>query len=193
MAPLAKNLNEKYTYADYLTWDDDTRWELIEGVPYDMTPAPSPEHQELVSSFNWMIVDFIRMHKGECRVFPAPFDVRIDNGTGEEINTVVQPDISVVCDKKKIDEKGCNGPPDLVIEILSPSTAYKDEGEKLKLYEKHGVKEYWIVNPEARYIMIYRLENSKYGKPEYLTENETLESRVLKGLRIELAEVWSKE
>ncbi|MFW5862823.1 MAG: Uma2 family endonuclease, partial [Spirochaetota bacterium] len=71
-------------------------------------------------------------------------------------------------------------------------TAYKDEGEKLKLYQKHGVKEYWIVNPEARYIMIYRLENNKYGKPEYLTENETLESRVLEGLRIELAEVWSK-
>lgn len=193
MAPLAKNLNEKYTYADYLTWDDDTRWELIEGVPYDMTPAPNTEHQEVSIALSGELYNFLKQRA--CRVFAAPYDVRLVEKAGvddPEVKTVVQPDIVVICDNKKIDKGGCLGSPDIVVEILSPSTAYKDEGEKLKLYEKHGVKEYWIVNPEARYIMIYRLENSKYGKPEYLTENETLESRVLEGLRIELAEVWSK-
>ena len=193
MAPLAKNLNEKYTYADYLTWDDDTRWELIEGVPYDMTPAPNTEHQEVSIALSGELYNFLKQRA--CRVFAAPYDVRLVEKAGvddPEVKTVVQPDIVVICDNKKIDKGGCLGSPDIVVEILSPSTAYKDEGEKLKLYEKHGVKEYWIVNPEARYIMIYRLENSKYGKPEYLTENETLESRVLEGLRVELSEVWSK-
>jgi Uma2 family endonuclease len=193
MAPLAKKMNEKYTYADYLTWDDDTRWELIEGVPYNMTPAPDSDHQTVSGELFGIIWLFLK--KRQCRVFAAPFDVRLIEKSGvddPEVKTVVQPDIVVICDEKKIDKGGCLGTPDIVVEILSPSTAYKDEGEKLKLYEKHGVKEYWIVNPEARYIMIYRLENSKYGKPEYLTENETLESRVLEGLRIELSEVWSK-
>lgn len=186
-------MNKKYTYADYLTWDDDTRWELIDGVPYDMTPAPDSNHQAVSGELFGIIWLFLKQRS--CRVFAAPYDVRLvekADADDSEVTTVVQPDIVVICDEKKIDKGGCQGTPDIVVEILSPSTAYKDEGEKLKLYEKHGVKEYWIVNPGARYIMIYRIENSKYGKPEYLTENETLESRVLEGLRIELSEVWSK-
>ena len=103
----------------------------------------------------------------------------------------MQPDIVVVCDQNKLDKRGCLGAPDITVEILSPTTSYKDQIEKLLLYEKHGVKEYWIVNPDAKYVMIYRLEGVKYGKPEYLIENDTLESRALEGLKIDLREVWA--
>ena len=103
----------------------------------------------------------------------------------------VLPDIVVISDQNKLDKRGCLGAPDITVEILSPSTSYKDQTEKLLLYEKHDVKEYWIVNPDAKYVMIYRLEGVKYGKPEYLTENDILESRSLEGLKIDLSEVWA--
>jgi len=96
-----------------------------------------------------------------------------------------------ICDQNKLDKQGCIGAPDITVEILSPSTSYKDQTEKLLLYEKHGVKEYWIVNPDAKYVMIYRLEGVKYAKPEYLSENDTLESRALEGLMIDLSEIWA--
>lgn len=191
MAPLAKKLNEKFSYADYQNWPEGERFELIDGVPYDMSPAPNTEHQTIAGEIFGNIWQFLK--DKPCRAFAAPFDVRfIEKADSEDkdITTVVQPDITVICDEKKIDDKGCIGAPDLVVEILSPSTAYKDETEKLRLYEKHGVKEYWIVNPEAKYIMIYRIEDEKYGKPEYLTEKEILKSRVLVGLEVNLAEVW---
>jgi Uma2 family endonuclease len=191
MPPLAKKLNEKFSYADYQNWPEGERFELIDGVPYDMNPAPNTEHQTIAGEIFGNIWQFLK--DKPCRAFAAPFDVRfIEKADSEDndITTVVQPDITVICDEKKIDDKGCIGAPDLVVEILSPSTAYKDETEKLRLYEKHGVKEYWIVNPEAKYIMIYRIEDEKYGKPEYLTEKEILKSRVLVGLEVDLAEVW---
>ena len=191
MAPLAKKLNEKFSYADYQNWPEGERFELIEGIPYDMSPAPNTEHQTIAGEIFGNIWQFLK--DKPCRAFAAPFDVRFiekADSADKDITTVVQPDITVICDEKKIDAKGCIGAPDLVVEILSPSTAYKDETEKLRLYEKHGVKEYWIVNPEAKYIMIYRIEEENYGKPEYLTEKEILKSRVLIGLEIDLAEVW---
>jgi len=107
-----------------------------------------------------------------------------------DIETVVQPDIVVVCDNKKIDKKGCLGAPDIVVEILSPSTGYKDETSKLALYEKYGVREYWIVNPDAEYIMIYRLKDNKYEKPEYLKKDDILSSIVLEGLTIKLKDIF---
>jgi Uma2 family endonuclease len=191
MAPLAKKTEEKFSYADYLKWPVGERFELIEGVPYDMSPAPGVQHQSISFELSGLIYNFLK--NKSCRAFTAPFDVRFiesANSKDKEIFTVVQPDITIICDEKKIDAKGCIGSPDVIIEILSPSTAYKDETEKLKLYEKHGVKEYWIVNPDARYLLIYRIEDKNYGKPEYLTEKEILESRVLTGLRINLAEIW---
>jgi len=193
MAPLAKKADEKYTYADYLGWDDGERWELIEGIPYCMTPAPNMEHQSISGELFGILWQFL---KGKpCRVFAAPFDVRLPAvpGAGDgDIDTVVQPDISVICDESKIDARGCLGAPDITVEILSPSTAYRDETEKLKLYEKHGVKEYWIVNPEAKYMMIYRLKDGKYGKPDYLMGDDLLESRVLQGFRVHLKEIWGE-
>jgi Uma2 family endonuclease len=191
MTPLAKKADERYTYADYLGWNDGERWELIEGVPYCMTPAPNMEHQSISGELFGILWQFL---KGKpCRVFAAPFDVRMPAVPGArdgDIETVVQPDISVICDESKIDARGCLGAPDITVEILSPSTAYRDETEKLKLYEKHGVKEYWIVNPEAKYMMIYRLADGKYGKPDYLMGDDILESRVLQGFRVPLREIW---
>lgn len=196
MPPLAKKLNkksdEKLRYANYLSWPDDERWEIIEGVAYDMSPAPSTEHQGISFKLSGILYAFLKDKKRKA--FAAPFDVRLaetKDEPDEEIKTVVQPDIVVVCDQDKLDKRGCLGAPDITIEILSPSTSYKDQTEKLLLYEKHGIKEYWIVNPDAKYVMIYRFEGVKYGKPEYLTENDILESRVLEGLKIDLSEVWA--
>jgi len=192
MAPLAKELDKRFNYADYLTWPDDERWEIIEGVAYDMSPAPSTEHQGISFRLSGILYDFLK--DKECEAFAAPFDVRLAAGkdeADEEIQTVVQPDLAVICDQSRLDKRGCLGAPDITVEILSPATSYKDQTEKLLLYEKHGVKEYWIFNPDAKYVMIYRLEGVKYGKPEYLTESDTLESKTLRGLKIELSDVWA--
>ena len=191
MPPLAKSLNEKFSYADYLSWPDDEKLEIIEGVAYGMSPEPAREHQRVSAIIFAKIYNFLSGK--ECEVYFAPFDVRLaetEDAVDEEIETVVQPDIIVVCDQNKLDKRGCLGAPDITVEILSPSTSYKDQTEKLLLYEKHCVKEYWIVNPDAKYVMIYHLEGVKYGKPEYLTANDTFESMVLDGLKMDLSEVW---
>jgi len=189
---LHKELGKKFNYADYLSWPDDERWEIIEGVAYDMSPAPSTEHQGICFRLSGILYDFLK--DKQCKAFAAPFDVRLAEGkdeADEEIQTVVQPDLVVICDQSRLDKRGCLGAPDITVEILSPSTSYKDQTEKLLLYEKHGVKEYWIFNPDAKYVMIYRLEGVKYGKPEYLTESDTLESKALEGLKIALSDVWA--
>jgi len=192
MAPLANKLNKKFNYADYLNWADDERWEIIEGVPYNMSPAPAREHQRVSAIIFVKIYNFLSGK--ECEVYFAPFDVRLaetKNAADEAIETVVQPDIVVICDQNKLDKRGCLGSPDIMVEILSPATSYKDQTEKLLLYEKHGVKEYWIVNPDAKYVMMYCLDAEKYAKPEYLTKNDILESKVLEGFKIDLSEVWA--
>ena len=171
--------DQKFTYADYLKWPDEERWEIIEGKVWSMSPAPNTIHQEISMFLSSEIYNFL---KGKsCRVFAAPFDVRFTEFAqehDEDIKTVVQPDISVICDPNKIDKQGCLGAPDIVVEILSPSTAYKDESEKLTLYEKHGVREYWIINPKGEYIQIYRLDKNEYGKPDYLKGTDVIKSVV---------------
>jgi len=191
----AVDLNKRYTYADYITWPENERWELINGVPYDMSPAPRLLHQDIQACLTSIIYNFL---KGKpCKVYGAPVDVVLNTPSehpeDEDLDTVVQPDLVVVCSMDKLrDEKRCIGAPDLVVEILSPSTGYKDETAKLKLYEQNGVREYWIVNPDARYMMIYRLEDSgRYAKPDYLREEDTLTSGVLAGFSVPLSEIWA--
>ncbi len=160
------DFSKQYTYADYLTWQFKKRVELIKGFIYKMSPAPQSGHQLISSNCEFLFESYLRKNKRECKLFHAPFDVRLiknKDDNDNQITTVVQPDISVICDKTKIDKKGCIGAPDLIIEILSPSTAKKDYNEKHNLYQENGVKEYWIVNPDAKSIEVFLLnKKSKY-------------------------------
>ena len=185
------DLTKTYTYADYLTWRFKERVELIMGKVFKMTPAPSRTHQQVSSRLHVAIGNIL---KGtNCEIYSAPFDVRLAiNTKGEGIgNTVVQPDLCVICDKTKLDERGCNGAPELVVEILSPSTASKDLKEKYNVYEKGGVKEYWTIDPIDGIISIYVLNNKgefTFRKP--YTVEDSLESQTISGLMINLKDVF---
>jgi len=194
MPPLAEKAKQIFHYADYLTWPDQERWEIIEGVPYDMTPAPASDHQMVLGEIFGNLWQYLK--NKSCRVFMAPFDVRLSqkpDADDNSIETVVQPDIVVICDQKKIDQRGCHGAPDITVEILSPASAYKDETEKLMLYEKFGVREYWIVNPAAQYIMIYRHEGGEFCRPEYFAKNDRLVSQVLPDFSLNLTTIWNNK
>ena len=159
---LTLDLNKRYTYADYLTWIDDKARELINGFIKLMSPAPRPLHAEINFKVAVRLQYVIDSKKGKCKVYHAPFDVRFPrNGetANNKIDTVVQPDICVICDLSKIDKRGCCGAPDMIVEVLSISTAKKDMTEKFALYEEFGVKEYWIVNPDDEIITAFILQD----------------------------------
>jgi len=166
--PLPLRDPEQHTYGDYCTWPDDQRFELIDGTAFAMTPAPTRQHQRLVVELLRTVAD--ALEGSGCEVNVAPFDVRLPEGDEADaaIRTVVQPDISVVCDPTKLDAKGCRGAPDWIIEVLSPKTAGHDQVRKLALYERHGVREYWLVHPVDRVVTIYRLADggSSYDRPD---------------------------
>ncbi len=182
---------ERFTYADYVTWPETERWELIDGEAYDMSPAPSTEHQRVSRKLLVQIEGFLRQKP--CEVFYAPFDVRLPerDEADDEIENVVQPDISVICDPSKLDSKGCKGAPDLIIEILSPSTAKKDRQEKFLLYERHGVKAYWLVHQSEHLIEVFRLRNSGvYDKPEIYAGDDMMPVDLFPDLEIDLGVVF---
>ena len=157
-------LGKKLTYADYASWDDGNRYELIDGVVHAMS-APNATHQRVLLNLARKIADYL--DDKPCEVFLAPFDVCL-MGKGDEDDTVVQPDVLVICDERKLENgKYCNGAPDLAIEILSPSTASLDRIKKLNKYLQAGVREYWIVDPVDKSIVVNILENSKYVVTEY--------------------------
>jgi Uma2 family endonuclease len=184
-----------YTYGDYCTWPDDMRVELIEGVVYDMSQGPTRLHQDISGELFWQIKSYLR--KGaSCKVYAAPFDVRLPEGDepDDDVCNVVQPDIVVVCDFGKLDKKGCSGAPDFIVEIISPSTAGKDHIQKLRLYEKHGVKEYWIVHPLDSFLTVRILQqNGKYGNPMIFEGKGTIKVTVLPELEIDLDAVFNIE
>lgn len=188
---LAHKMDQKYNYGDYLTWNDDTRWELINGVPYNMSPAPNQLHQEISGNLFAAFHSYL-IGKG-CKVFHAPFDVKFPKGNEKEasIETVVQPDIVIVCDKSKLDGKGCNGAPDLTVEILSPSTAKHDMKQKLVLYEQSGVKEYWIIDPDHKIVMVFKLGiDNHYGRPEIYAEDDQIAVGIVEDLTVELSKIF---
>jgi Uma2 family endonuclease len=156
---------DHHTYADYLKWPGEIRYELIDGIAYAMAPAPARRHQEVMLELARQIAD--ALDGSPCRPYVAPFDIRLPRALeqDDEADTVVQPDISVICDKAKLDERGCRGAPDWIIEVLSPSTAGHDHILKRALYERVGVREYWLVHPVDLVVTIYLLENGAYGKP----------------------------
>lgn len=176
-----------YTYADYLTWQFKDRVELIMGRIFRMSPAPSSEHQQIVSALHANIYQHLR--KKDCRVFPSPFDVALPSPSGN-LDTVVQPDITVICDLSKITERGCTGAPDLVVEVVSKSSIRKDLHEKYALYEASGIKEYWMVLPTDRSLIIFTLDAGVYQAAKPLTRGDKVVSHVLAGLEIDLDEIF---
>jgi Uma2 family endonuclease len=177
---------EYYTYDDYASWPDDVRYELIGGVPYMMSPGPSRSHQKISSALFYQLYNYL--DGKQCEVYVAPFDVRLN--ADEEDDTVVQPDILVVCDLEKLDEKGVKGAPDVVVEILSQSTEKFDALVKLNLYRKYGVKEYWIVNPTAKVVTVHLLKDGEYVTVAY-GENDVAPLVTLKDCGIDLAKVFA--
>ncbi|HBF33298.1 TPA: Uma2 family endonuclease [Candidatus Sumerlaeota bacterium] len=191
MAQSVQHENQKYTYADYLTWPEDERWELIDGEPYCMSPAPTPRHQIILVSLVLQVGNFL---KGKpCQLFPAPFDVRFVERdlSDQETLTVVQPDISVICDPQKIDERGCKGAPDFIVEIVSPSSVQRDLIKKTALYEKYGVREYWVIHPVDQILTVYVQDEAtqKFGAAHLQVTQGRRAVATLPGLEINLDEV----
>lgn len=185
--------NEHFTYADYLAQDENSeRMELIDGKVYMMS-CPTTAHQSISMELGRQLANFL-VGK-QCRVFAAPFDVRLFEKEGDKpdnVDTVVQPDIFVVCDKSKIDNHGIKGAPNLVIEILSPTTYRHDCLVKLNLYLRAGVPEYWLVEPEEKTILVYLLgDDGAYHVSKQYVQNDTVEVNVLKGCFIELSKVFA--
>ena len=191
--PLPKFMgDDHFTYADYLTWGDDQHWELIDGVAFCMSPGPSRRHQELLLALARPFADYLDGKK--CSILVAPFDVCLPINTiesDEEIDTVVQPDIVVVCDPEKLTDRACKGAPDLIVEILSPSTLKRDITTKYELYQRHGVKEYWLMYPNDKTLLVYRLsDDSKYAAPEVFGEGDIVAVSLLGDLAIDMGKVF---
>ena len=186
----AQRDNNTYTYADYLKWTDDKRWELLNGTAFNIA-APSRRHQEVLGELFYLIRG--RLDNRLCKIYTAPFDVRLaePEEKNEQISNVVQPDLTIVCDPSQLDDKGCIGAPDLIIEIISPTSINLDYVKKLALYEKYRVQEYWIVHPIDHTVMVFSLgENLQYGKPDIFTEDTLLNSRVIPDFTIDLSLVF---
>lgn len=181
-----------YTYADYLKWSLPEMVELIRGKVYKMSPAPSSRHQSVVVNLAAEIKLFLK--KQTCKVFVAPFDVRLPRKgkADREIITVVQPDLCVICDPAKIDERGCIGAPDWIVEILSKHTSAKDLNEKFDVYEEAGVSEYWVVHPDEQTVLVYtRNDQGKYeGILKPYTRTDNVQPKTLPGLTIDLNEIF---
>lgn len=184
--PLGEN-----TYKDYLTYEENERIELIEGEIFNMAPAPSRIHQKLINELSYIINHHIKSNNGSCEVYTAPFDVILNDKDQDilDAKSVVQPDISVICDKSKLTDKGCTGAPDMVIEVVSLYNPSNDYIKKAYLYELHGVKEYWIVNPMKNTILVYTLENGGYDMPTTYTFNDTLKVNIFNGLDIDFSKL----
>lgn len=190
------DLQGVYTYADYLTWQFEQTVELIKGKVLKMA-APGRRHQEI----SWQLSGlFYTMLKGTpCRAYAAPFDVRLLDKkksvkVNQDVQTVVQPDLCVICDKQKLDDKGCIGAPDLIVEILSASNSKKEMRTKKELYEENEVKEYWIIDATHETLLQYVLEpGGLYAPPRIFVNDETVQSSVFSELKIDLKNIFEEE
>jgi Uma2 family endonuclease len=186
--------NKKYSYADYLTWKFDGYVELLRGKLSKME-APTSDHQRLVGRMNTLLDNYLG--DSPCRVFISPFDVRLfdhkKSTADKDIFTVVQPDVCVICDENKVDKKGCLGSPDLIVEILSPSTKKKDVEDKFELYEYNGVREYWIVSIEDETILVFDLDESgSYKFRKLYGDNEgNIHSNAIEDFSFKLERLFS--
>jgi Uma2 family endonuclease len=194
MDTLKLDLKKRYTYADYLTWMDDVRRELYDGFIKLMTPAPSSRHQEISFNLSGIFRNFIL--KMKCKGFAAPSDVRFPKDKtklgDQQVYTVLQPDLYIVCDLSKIDARGCLGAPDLIIEIISPKNPKRDLKDKFEIYQQHGVREYWIVNPNDENVNVFVLdEKGKYQLVGMYAEDDKIPVNIFDGdLKVDLTEVF---
>ena len=176
---------KKFTYRDYIKWGDDIRYEIIDGIAYAMA-APSQAHQETSRELLTQLAVYL---KGKpCKAFHAPFDVRLNYDTYDDI--VVQPDILVVCDESKLDGQSVTGAPEFIIEILSPKNTRYDTEIKFRKYQQAGVKEYWIVDPIARDVDVYILRGGVYGKGTVYRDGDIIPVNILPGCRIDLSDIF---
>ena len=185
-------LQKTWTYGDYAALNDDKRYEIIEG-DITMMAAPGHDHQSVSGEMLRQITN--HLDERPCRVFHAPFDVILlkkDELRAIDAKNAVQPDLIIVCDENKIKNIGCVGTPDIVVEILSPTSAMRDMITKRSLYERFGVQQYWIVSTEERCVTVLSLENGRFGEPLIVKEGEILASEILPGLAIDLKKVFSK-
>jgi Uma2 family endonuclease len=179
-----------HTYADYLSWPEDVRYELIDGVAYLMAPAPARVHQEVVLEMAYQVRG--ALEGKPCRTYIAPFDVRLPktNEADARVDTVLQPDLLVVCEQAKLDERGLRGAPDWIVEVLSPATAGHDQTVKLTAYERARVPEVWLVHPADRVVMVFRLEGAAYGRPAIHETRGELGVAALPDIRIDWDRVF---
>ena len=185
------DLNGTYTYADYLKWKFEERLELFRGKIFKMSPAPNRYHQEISGNLYFNLAKILK--KSSCNLYAAPFDVRLQKlkANDEKVTTVVQPDLCVICDENKLDDKGCNGAPDLIVEILSPGNSKKEMGIKFDLYEENEVKEYWIVDPSEKTVLMYVLKENKYVGLKPFIEDDNITSSLFPQLKFPLAEIFN--
>lgn len=184
---------ERFTFADCLTWDEDEHIEIINGEAF-MMATPSRIHQGICFEIGRQLGNYLEGK--QCKVYPAPFGVRLferDGDSPENVDTVVEPDISVVYDRSKLDEHGCKGAPDLIVEVLSPSTQRHDQLVKLNLYQRAGVREYWIVDPENRTVRVMvQADDGLLHVHEVYRQEDVAKVNVLDGCFIELSKVFSE-
>ena len=185
------DLNGTYTYADYLKWKFEERLELFRGKIFKMSPAPNRYHQEISGNLYFNLAKILK--KSSFNLYAAPFDVRLQKikAKDEKVITVVQPDLCVICDENKLDEKGCNGSPDLIVEILSPGNSKKEMGIKFDLYEENEVKEYWIVDPSEKTVFVYVLKENKYVGLKPFIEDDNITSSLFPQLNFPLTEIFN--
>lgn len=183
---------DHYTFADCLTWGENERIEIINGEAVMMAP-PSRIHQEIVAELTRQLGNYLEGKK--CKVYAAPFAVRLfekERDTPDDVDTMVEPDISIVCDSDKLDDIGCKGAPDMVAEVLSPSTQRHDRLVKYNLYQRAGVREYWIVDPENKTVQVSVLDGGRYQLAEVYTAQDVAKINVLEGCFIELSKLFSE-
>ncbi len=187
------DLNKTYSYADYLRWQFSERVELIKGHIFKMAAAPSMHHQRVSSRLHIQLGKILEKKGKKCEIFAAPFDVRFPKKStkDEDIYDTVQPDLCILCDLSKLDDRGFLGVPDLIVEILSPSSSKRDLKNKYELYESHKVQEYWVVHPREMTLLVYSLgENGKYRPSRLFTSGDVVQSEVLPALKVNLDQIF---
>jgi Uma2 family endonuclease len=187
------DLTKQYTYADYLTWKFAERVELFKGWVLKMSPAPSMKHQYIAGNFHTQFNLFLK--NNPCKVFVAPVDVRLFNSKkstpNKLITSVVQPDVCIVCNPKKLDKKGIVGAPDLIIEVISKGNTKKELNQKMELYEENGVKEYWIVQQGDETVTVFDLVDDKFNFRKIYSNDEKIKTKVLNDFEIDLVDIFN--